>query len=507
MTSIDFNCPNCGLELSADKTLSDSITLCPSCEQAIRVPLFNLNPGMTLGDFILLRKIGNGGMGEVWLAEQKSMCREIALKILSPELAKNEDFCKRFELEARNSGRLVHPNIVTAFYAGVDQGIHYLAMSYVEGCTLEEKLPDYPNRIMPEAQLLAIIPEIAEALKYGWDKFKLIHRDIKPSNIMLCNDGSAKLLDMGISKSIMEGDSAVTRTGLFVGTPYYISPEQAKNSSNLDCRADIYSLGTVIYHMLTGNVPYDATTPMGVVAMHLSEPLPDIRKLNPEASREIIALTRKMMHKNPESRFQTWDEVLIRVKEISNPPGAHVKLARFPERFIGKKNYIIVYICIATIAIILTLAIVSNRLYSKPTIIKSDQDNELEDIPSMAIDANAETAPPSPAPAQVSTPEKESNTLQQVDESFIDFFAGRAHLSAKEKQAFRDILISTRRKQLKLLKSFKSNEISRNEMRDKYYELKQEERRALRGILSDEQIAAYGKWDNDRYDRLNGRLD
>ncbi|MBN2641935.1 MAG: serine/threonine protein kinase, partial [Victivallales bacterium] len=382
MTSIDFNCPNCGLELSADTTLSDSITLCPSCEQAIRVPLFNLNPGMTLGDFILLRKIGNGGMGEVWLAEQKSMRREVALKILSPELAKNEDFCKRFELEARNSGRLVHPNIVTAFYAGVDQGIHYLAMSYVEGCTLEEKLPDYPRQIMPEAQLLAIIPEIAEALKYGWDKFKLIHRDIKPSNIMLCSDGSAKLLDMGISKSILEGDSAVTKTGLFVGTPYYISPEQAKNSSDLDCRADIYSLGTVIYHMLTGSVPYDATTPMGVVAMHLSEPLPDIRKRNPEASREIVALTRKMMHKNPESRFQTWDEVLVRVKEISNPPGTHVKLARLPERFIGKKNYIIVYICIATIAIILTLAIVSNRLYSKPAIIESDQDNELEDIPS-----------------------------------------------------------------------------------------------------------------------------
>ncbi|MBN2641121.1 MAG: hypothetical protein JXR78_05685, partial [Victivallales bacterium] len=131
----------------------------------------------------------------------------------------------------------------------------------------------------------------------------------------------------------------------------------------------------------------------------------------------------------------------------------------------------------------------------------------LEDIPSIPMNAETETAPPSPAPAQVPAPEKESNTLQQVDESFIEFFAGRAHLSAREKQAFRDILVSTRRKQLKLLERFKLNEINRNEMRDKYYEIKQEERRALRGILSDEQIAAYGKWDNDRYDRLNGRLD
>ncbi|MDD3119766.1 MAG: serine/threonine-protein kinase, partial [Victivallales bacterium] len=315
MATIEFNCPQCGKKLTADRTLSKSITLCPICRQAIRVPQFGLYPEMQLGDFVLKRKLGGGGMGEVWLAEQKSMQREVAVKILSPELADNEDFCRRFQSEAKNSGKLLHPNIVTAFYAGKEDNLHYLAMSYIDGVPLDTELR--VGNTIPERQALRIVREVAVALAYAWNSHQIIHRDIKPSNIMLARDGSVKLLDLGISKSIGDNDM-LTKTGLFVGTPHYISPEQAKNDPQLNFHSDMYSLGAVLFHMLTGNFPYQATTPIGVVAQHLSEPLPNLREKNPNLSENVCRLVEKMMQKNPQRRFASWEELIRAIDAVDS---------------------------------------------------------------------------------------------------------------------------------------------------------------------------------------------
>ncbi len=505
MATIDFNCTNCGQKLSADKSLSESITLCPSCEHAIRVPKFNAFEGMELGDFVLKSKIGTGGMGDVWLAEQKSMQREVALKILSPTLAEDEDFCTRFQQEAKNSGKMMHPNIVTAFSAGVEENLHYLAMSYVEGNPLDEVLlAAEKTERLPEKQILGIILDIAKALKYGWDKFKLIHRDIKPSNIMLSKEGSAKLLDLGISKSIIEGDSALTRTGLFVGTPYYISPEQAKNTSDLDCRADIYSLGAVLYHMLTGNVPYNATTPMGVVAMHLAEPVPDIKQCNPGASQGVIELVAKMMEKDRNLRLKTWDDVIQEIEKLldGKEPDQSLKL-----RFQNKAK-ILSFIVIIGIIVIAASIVAKSLLTPQPQ--QSDPDDLIQDA-ELLTNPTQPSSQKQPPPIQLTThalPPKETPVKPRSngpEEIFMNFFAGRAHLSSKEQQEVRNILIDTRKKLRKNNQLFRQGDITRTEMRNRAYSLRQEERRALRAVLSDEQMKVYREWDTDRYSRRGGR--
>lgn len=414
MASITFNCPNCGQKLSADKTLSESVTLCPVCEQTIRIPEFHLYPGMKVGDFVLRERLGLGGMGEVWLAEQSSMQRLTALKILSPSLSGNQEFCTRFQYEAKNSGKLSHPNIVTAFYAGIEDEIHYLAMSYIDGITLDTELEI--NKKLPEEQALQITQEVAEALKYAWDNFKIIHRDIKPSNIMLCRDGAVKLLDLGISKSLADHDT-VTRTGIFVGTPYYISPEQARNDPDTDCQADIYSLGAVLYHMLTGDVPFNATTPMGVIARHLTEPLPDLRIHHQQISEPVRLLMEKMLKKKKTERFPCWDEVIAEIRKIRH----HERLPVVrTEHFLARHQKVLLVIgaAFATLALISLLFKVIRDWPASPPAPATGLENELEAAsPVLSVDKAAvpvNTAAPAESQPQSTVTVEELPPIQQI---------------------------------------------------------------------------------------------
>jgi len=256
-----------------------------------------------------------GGMGEVWLATQTAMDRKVALKILSPALTGDENFVSRFMEEVKMSAKLEHPNIITAFDAGNENGIYYLAMSYIDGMELEVKLK--VDKIVNEHEALKIIRSIAEALKYAWDKFKILHRDIKPSNIMISSDGDAKLMDMGISKSMSENRD-LTMTGMIVGTPYYMSPEQARADAELDSRSDIYALGATLYHIVTGQVPYDASTAMGVLAKYMTEPFPSPQIKNPELSDVCSVLLEIMMAKKAENRQQDWASVISDIDQVLN---------------------------------------------------------------------------------------------------------------------------------------------------------------------------------------------
>jgi serine/threonine-protein kinase len=270
---------------------------------------------MNLGGFLIEKQLGVGGMGEVWLAKQEKLNRHVAVKILSPKYTSNATFVERFMCEVRNSAKLEHPNIVTAFHAGVENGIYFLAISYVSGNTVFDRICDGTS--LSEKESLEIARAVAEALDYAWNEFKILHRDIKPSNIMVDKKGAIKLMDMGISKSLEE-ESSLTMMGTMIGTPYYVSPEQAIGARDIDFRADIYSLGATLYHMLTGTVPYDASTAMAIISKHISEALPDPRNYNSTLNDQTVSLIKTMMAKDKNDRQRSWRILVNDIDRVIN---------------------------------------------------------------------------------------------------------------------------------------------------------------------------------------------
>jgi serine/threonine-protein kinase len=301
------------MEISSGGNPAGGIVRCPQCGNAITTPQKLILQGMTIGDYSLESLLGAGGMGEVWLANQKSLGRKAAVKILSQKFSGNSEFIARFIREMKLVGLLDHPNIVRAYEAGYDKGFYFLATFYVKGKTLESIQND--GKIFDEKAALEIVAKVAEALKYAWTKHSVLHRDIKPANIMIDDEGAVKLVDMGISKTLGKSDS-LTMTGVILGTPSYMSPEQAMSEKNIDHRSDIYSLGATLYHMMTGVVPYQATNAMGIIARHISESLPSPRKINPAISPGAEALLNKMMAKDKHGRQETWDELIEDIKAV-----------------------------------------------------------------------------------------------------------------------------------------------------------------------------------------------
>ena len=303
---MDIECRHCGAIVEVGEGLGTRAR-CPACSEEMILPPDSVRPGKSLGDFELVSHLGSGAMGHVFLAEQKSLSRKVAVKAFCREYAPDSESLERFLTEMRLVAALDHPNIVTAFAAGEEDGVCYLAMSCVEGDDLEQILRK--DDVLPEARVLAIGRKIGEALRYAWDAKKLLHRDIKPSNIKLTTAGQPMLLDLGIAKSTSE-DASLTATGMVVGTPYYMSPEQARGEDDIDCRCDIYSLGATLYHLGAGGPPYDGKSTMSILTKHLTEPLPDPRKRNPSLSRSFSALVALMMAKERHDRPDDWQQLL-----------------------------------------------------------------------------------------------------------------------------------------------------------------------------------------------------
>ncbi len=267
-----------------------------------------LQPNIKLNDFRLIQKLGSGGMGEVWLAYQEGIDRKVAMKVLHTEYLNDEEVIKRFIQETKNTGKLQHPNIISAFDAGVVDNSYYMAMVYVEGKDLEKQLEI--DGIFNEKKALKIIRDIAEALKYAWDKYKIIHRDIKPGNIMIDKFKNTKLMDMGLAKSLVDSNMNLTMTGQILGSPNYMSPEQALSEKQLDCRTDIYGLGVTIYHLVTGIIPFDDPSVMKTVQNVINKELPDASDINPEISKQCSLLIKKMIAKDPNDRHKNWSAVI-----------------------------------------------------------------------------------------------------------------------------------------------------------------------------------------------------
>jgi serine/threonine protein kinase len=253
----------------------------------------------------LIRTIGKGGMATVYLAKQNVLDRNVALKVMSRNLAEDPEFGKRFMSEARIVSQLVHPNIVTVYEVGQFEDRYFLSMEYVDGYDLRAK-----KSKLDLAGKIRVIEDIARALHYAGDK-GYVHRDIKPENIMFrAGDGSAVLTDFGIAKAV-ESDLSMTQTGTAVGTPHYMSPEQAKGKL-VDPRSDLYSLGIVFYQLLTGRVPYDGESAIAIGIKHITEPLPVL----PSQLKVLQPVLDGLLEKNKQHRYANGLELLNDLRKI-----------------------------------------------------------------------------------------------------------------------------------------------------------------------------------------------
>ena len=252
----------------------------------------------TLEGYKILEKIGEGAMGTVYKAVQLSMDRVVAIKLLSPRLAKNAKFVERFITEARAAARLNHPNIIQGIDARSVSGLNFFVMEFVDGPTVNALLKR--GGALDESRALTIVLHIARALQHA-DQNGLLHRDIKPDNIMVNRGGAAKLCDLGLARLI--GPSVGREKDGMLGTPNYISPEQARGREDVDIRSDLYSLGATLYHMITGRVPFPGSNAAQVIAQHIHTEPVHPKELNPLLSNELSYIILKLMSKNPNDRY------------------------------------------------------------------------------------------------------------------------------------------------------------------------------------------------------------
>ncbi len=235
----------------------------------------------------------------------------VALKLLNPILT-DEDNIKRFILESRNTAKLEHDNIISVFAANESEGFYYMALPYIEGKDLSN------SDKLPEKEALSIVRDIADALKYAWDTHKIIHRDIKPENIMIDEFAEVKLMDMGISKSLIETNLGLTMTGVIIGTPNFISPEQALASKNVDFRTDIFSLGVTLNHLITKELPFNSKNAMETFDMVVNKEVIDLNNINKQVSKQCARLIKKMTAKEPANRYASWGAVIKDIDKVSN---------------------------------------------------------------------------------------------------------------------------------------------------------------------------------------------
>jgi len=261
--------------------------------------------GDRFGTYRVLELIGAGGMGRVYRALDEALQREVALKTLLPALAADGEFVTRFTREARSAAALNHPNITQIYAIGQEGESPYFAMELIRGRSLETVVK--AGGALEPAIAAGYIMQAAAGLRHAADK-GLIHRDVKPSNLMVAEDGTVKITDFGLAKAA-RAETQLTATGEVLGSPGYISPEQAQGQP-IDLRSDIYSLGATFYHLVTGRLPFEATTAVAMIMKHMNEPVRSPRAVNAGIPYPIAAVIQRMMAKRPAERFQDYNALL-----------------------------------------------------------------------------------------------------------------------------------------------------------------------------------------------------
>ena len=269
--------------------------------------------GRQLGDYRLLRRLGRGAMAEVYLAEQASLNRQVAVKVLKRELANDQTYIQRFQREARAAAALVHANIVQIHEVGCIDGVYFIAQEYVQGLNVRQWVAR--NGALDLRMALVIMRQVAAALAKAAEQ-GIVHRDIKPENIMLTRSGEVKVADFGLARLPGGGDSVdLTQAGMTLGTPLYMSPEQVEGNP-LDPRSDVYSFGVTCYHMLCGSPPFDGETALSVAVQHLKKLPEPLENLRPDLPPALCRMVHKMLAKAPENRHQSARELLRELRQL-----------------------------------------------------------------------------------------------------------------------------------------------------------------------------------------------
>ena len=278
--------------------------------------------GKILGNrYEIIEKAGNGGMATVYRAEDKVLKRNVAVKVLKDEFTTDEEFIKRFEIEAQSAARLTHPNIVSIYDVGSEDNLYYIVMELIRGKTLKEIIVEERGPL-PWKWSVNVAIQIASALEMA-HKNNIVHRDIKPHNIIITEDGIAKVTDFGIAKAV--SNSTITAFGTTIGSVHYFSPEHARGGFT-DAKSDLYSLGVVMYEMVTGRVPFDADTPVSVALKHMQEEPEEPIELNPNLPSAVNRIIMKALKKDTTLRYQTATDMLADLRQaLKNPNGDFVE--------------------------------------------------------------------------------------------------------------------------------------------------------------------------------------
>src|SRR6266403_5601233 len=287
--------------------------------------------GRSIGRYKIISGLGAGGMGEVYLAHDTRLGREIALKLLPTQFTTDKDRLRRFEQEAHSASTLSHPNVCVIHEVGeTEDDRHYIAMEYVDGVTLRQHMTETGLKL---SEVLDVAVQVASGLAAAHE-VGVTHRDIKPENIMLRRDGYVKVLDFGLAKLTEQpttdvrtaaGARVKTETGVVMGTSSYMSPEQARGLA-VDARTDIWSLGVVIYEMVTGHPPFEGATTSDVIVSILEREPPALAQLSPEPPAELLWIISKTLHKDREGRYQTAKDLLIDLKSLKQDLESESKL-------------------------------------------------------------------------------------------------------------------------------------------------------------------------------------
>ena len=390
---IKLRCRACFAKISGDHDLIGKKVNCPSCNHSFTLPKPLFGFGKNLDGYEVEQWLGDGAMGEVYLARQISMNRSVALKVIKLDLNMDPEVIERFNNEAKILASLNHPNIVSVVDSGQTSECHYMAMSFVDGETLEDKMKR--RGCLDEQEALVIFKKVAHAIGYAWTEFKLLHRDIKPANIMIDSREEVQIMDMGIAKNMNDdSEGGLTRVGLVVGTPFYMSPEQAQASEDIDYRSDIYSLAASMYHLLTNILPFQGPNVMAILARKVSFPLVPINEINPGISKETSDLIAKLLNYKVHERVGSLEELdeaieaaILAAKskkreqligtllqETNEDSGHMAQTAMMPKsKKSSKKKFILPIIALLSICVILSLILLS----SQKNAAKMQKDNEL----------------------------------------------------------------------------------------------------------------------------------
>jgi serine/threonine protein kinase/class 3 adenylate cyclase len=295
-------------------------------------------PGERLGRYRLLEKVGEGGMGAVYRAEDTADGTVVAVKVLRPDLVQRPDSLRRFHKEARLLAEVNNPHVTNLLEVNEDDGTHYLVLEYVPGQTLRQLLEG--QGALDERTALGVAADVARALAEAHER-GIVHRDVKPENVLLVDAPSpaaaaglrVKLSDFGLARHLEESESlALTRTGAVVGTPLYMAPEQGTGQAPVDARADVYALGATLFHLLAGRPPFLGDTPFALITRHANEPPPSLQKLNPAVSEAACRVVEKCLAKTPDQRYLNAGELLTDLERLlRGEPAALVLHPRLPE--------------------------------------------------------------------------------------------------------------------------------------------------------------------------------